>query len=176
VISGHTNGVNDVCFSLDGSMLASGSTDGAVRLWNARTGEPLREIPLVEPGSRGVARVRFSADGSRLIVVLSSLDLDNDGQVWSIDLSDHQAQRIHDGDDPSAVAQGDRAHRFRGLVQSRHLDPPEFVVKDGETGKPIAWAPYYLGDFFVADMLAHPSGRMWAGRTEVLRLEDAPGD
>jgi WD40 repeat protein len=33
-LKGHTWGVNSVAFSLDGKLLASGSADGTIKLWN----------------------------------------------------------------------------------------------------------------------------------------------
>ena len=38
VLSGHTGDVHAVCFSPDGSLLASGGEDGSVRIWDVGTG------------------------------------------------------------------------------------------------------------------------------------------
>ncbi|MFN7899359.1 MAG: WD40 repeat domain-containing protein [Synechococcaceae cyanobacterium] len=40
-LQGHTNSVNSVAFSPDGSRLVSGSDDNTLRLWNAATGKPI---------------------------------------------------------------------------------------------------------------------------------------
>ncbi|OYT15196.1 MAG: hypothetical protein B7C24_14350 [Bacteroidetes bacterium 4572_77] len=39
VIKGHSNGVSSVAFSPDGKFVLSGSADGTMKLWNAKTGE-----------------------------------------------------------------------------------------------------------------------------------------
>ena len=62
---GHEGSVNSVTFSPDGKQLVSGSRDGAIRLWNARTGEPIGN-PLT--GHEGwVNSVTFSPDGKQLV-------------------------------------------------------------------------------------------------------------
>jgi serine/threonine protein kinase len=71
--TGHTQYVESVAWSPDGSMIASASGDNTVQIWNASTGENL----LVYRGhSNAVNAVIWSADGSQ---VISASD---DVQVW----------------------------------------------------------------------------------------------
>ena len=63
-LEGHRGGVRASGFSADGTRLVSGGYDGTVRVWDARTGDPL----LTLEGHRGwVWASGFSADGTRLV-------------------------------------------------------------------------------------------------------------
>ncbi|EMD36334.1 hypothetical protein CERSUDRAFT_95666 [Gelatoporia subvermispora B] len=75
-MSGHTGTVFAVAFAPDGTHLVSGSEDGTVRIWDAKTGDLLLD-PL-EGHSHAVMSVAFSPDGT--LVVSGSLD--KTIQVW----------------------------------------------------------------------------------------------
>ncbi|MGA2789125.1 MAG: WD40 repeat domain-containing protein [Verrucomicrobiota bacterium] len=59
-LTGHSNIVASVCFSPDGMVLASGSQDQTVRLWQMPDGNALRTIPV----DSAVTAVAFSPDGT----------------------------------------------------------------------------------------------------------------
>ena len=60
---GHSHFVNSVCWNNDGTKLASGSTDGIVKVWDPTTGECLWTLR----GHSAVVRsVCFSSDGKQL--------------------------------------------------------------------------------------------------------------
>ncbi|MFC1596576.1 SUMF1/EgtB/PvdO family nonheme iron enzyme [Planctomycetota bacterium] len=62
-LEGHEDGVSSVAVAPDGSMLASGSGDSTVRLWDVATGA-LRKT--IKEHSDGVSSVAFSPDGTLL--------------------------------------------------------------------------------------------------------------
>ena len=62
-LDGHTAQVSSVAFSRDGTTLASGSYDGAVKLWNIATGQELRTLA---GHGNNVHCVAFSPDGRTL--------------------------------------------------------------------------------------------------------------
>ena len=61
-LTGHTNYVNDLTFSPDGTLLASAGSDGSIRIWDVQTGT---ELGALDAGS-SVDSVDFSPDGKIL--------------------------------------------------------------------------------------------------------------
>eukprot|EP00873_Tetraselmis_striata_P006292 jgi/Tetstr1/426556/TSEL_001632.t1 len=77
-LRGHAYYVTSVAFSPDGTLLASASEDGTVRVWNALTGEAALPQPL--RGHTGkVTSVAFSPHGTRL----ASASEDGTVRVWN---------------------------------------------------------------------------------------------
>ncbi|WP_020470169.1 WD40 repeat domain-containing serine/threonine-protein kinase [Zavarzinella formosa] len=61
---GHTNVVRSLAFGPDGRRLATGAEDGAVKLWDTRTGQ--EAIGLEPKQSKPILRLQFTPDGHRL--------------------------------------------------------------------------------------------------------------
>lgn len=62
--------VNSVAFSPDGNLVVSGSTLGAIQLWDVQTRKPA--LDSFKGSTSGVSSVKFSHDGTK--VVSSSWD------------------------------------------------------------------------------------------------------
>ena len=75
-LRGHDSTVTSVAFSRDGSLVASGSMDNTLRLWDASTGAQVGE-PL-RGHDRPVTSVAFSRDGS----LVASGSRDNTVRLW----------------------------------------------------------------------------------------------
>jgi WD40 repeat protein len=75
-VSGHSETVNDVAFSLLGNIFASASSDGYIKLWNARSRMPLKTIS----GHLGIfSSMTFSLNG-KLLASSSKSGL----KVWDV--------------------------------------------------------------------------------------------
>lgn len=66
-LKGHTDKIRSIVFSADSKMLASGSEDKSIRLWDTTTGKPLRQIKH----NQRVGKIAFSPDGK----ILASIDM-----------------------------------------------------------------------------------------------------
>ena len=89
-LRGHLKNVEDVAFSSDGRRLATGSTDGTVKVWDAISGQELltlRGHPIARRGaafSNEVNDVAFSPDGQRLATACR----DGSVQVYALGISE----------------------------------------------------------------------------------------
>jgi WD40 repeat protein len=87
-LSGHSDTVRGVCFSPDGSKLASCSDDLSVKIWNLNTGEcastlngwVVGGVQLGGGHSERVNGVCFSPDGSKL----ASCSDDWSVKIWNL--------------------------------------------------------------------------------------------
>jgi WD40 repeat protein len=75
VLEGHTDCVNSVAYSPDGSQIISGSDDMTVRVWDVVSAVHVRTLT---GHTKGVKSVAFAPDGSQII----SGSLDHTARVW----------------------------------------------------------------------------------------------
>ena len=61
---GHSESVNSVAYSPDGTKIISGSGDKTIKIWDANTGECLNTL---EEHSKEVDSVAYSSDGTKII-------------------------------------------------------------------------------------------------------------
>jgi WD40 repeat protein/serine/threonine protein kinase/DNA-binding XRE family transcriptional regulator len=77
-LDGHTDTVWYATFSPDGNLIATGSEDGTVKIWDASTGNEI--VSLQASAFRGVNGVAFSPDGT----LLASADADSTIRIWGV--------------------------------------------------------------------------------------------
>jgi hypothetical protein len=73
----HSSQVPGLAFSADSSQLASGSTDGSIKLWSVASAS---ELATLESQTSGTLSVAFGPDGNRLFAG----SLDGVVQVWDL--------------------------------------------------------------------------------------------
>ncbi len=134
-------------FSPNSKLIVSGSCDGTVRLWDAKT---MRYVAALRPNGGIVWGVSFSPDGQRIAVGLN--DRSKSVQVWDTK-SLKCIEDIEGTCDADAIAAGPVSFPYR--LRAGEL---ETVVEDVVTGRKIAWLPVAL-----EQMTTHPSGHLWAG-------------
>lgn len=88
---GHTGWVDTVAFSPDGKIIASGSSDQTLKLWDAASGKLLRTIKVYPRGGGLVESVAFAPDGESVVAVSQYKLL----QQW--DVATGARRRLFDG-------------------------------------------------------------------------------
>jgi WD40 repeat protein len=102
-VRAHSGTVTQVTFSPNGQLVASAGSDGWVKIWNAATGELVRDLPAnPQPGSprpRRTLTLRFSTDG----VFLAAAGQDRRARVWEVSSGNLQSDISHSGGSIFAV-------------------------------------------------------------------------
>ena len=76
----HNSGIECLCTSQDGQLIASGDQGGRIAIWNSRTMQPVR---ILQDGGEGGAKVRrmtFVPDQQRLV----SINAEDDLIIWDL--------------------------------------------------------------------------------------------
>ncbi len=90
----HSNIINCISFSPDDKILASGSVDGTIVLWDWGNGGKINQYPNLIGHKNGVTHLEFSPDGKNLF----SWDGNNTRISWSIDLENLMARNSSTND------------------------------------------------------------------------------
>lgn len=97
-LSGHTKGILELAFSPDGELVATGSEDGTVRIWNTHTGE-LTATLICAPKYRWGLNIVWSPDGRSIAIDGHGNDVR--AQLWNArtwklksDLYTHDTRKI----------------------------------------------------------------------------------
>ena len=135
-LTGHTHAVWSVAFSLDGQMIASGSLDGTIRLWQ----QALDYEPYVLNGHEGgVCAVAF-APLSSLRQVFASGSQDQTVRLWAVT---HHASPVEESAGPSLVGAVDHLKTLRGhasWIRCIAFSPDGSLLASGSSdGIVIVW-------------------------------------
>jgi WD40 repeat protein len=109
-MKGHSDRVNTVAWSPDGSCVASGSTDTSIRVWKVSIGE---ELTVLKGHSMSASTLAYSPDGNHL--VSSSIDMST--RVWNLGTGE-QVWMARTGVNPAVAYSPDGSHIIFGSGQS----------------------------------------------------------
>jgi PKD repeat protein len=160
-LEGHTSSVFSVAFSPDGKLLASGSWDDTVKLWEVSTGQ---EVRTLEGHTNSVWSVAFSPDGK----LLASGSLDDTVKLW--DAATGRELRTLEGhtDDVESVA-----FSPDGKLLASGSDDDTIKLWDVATGSVVRTLRGHTGD--VESVAFSPDGKLLASGSgdDTIKLWDA---
>lgn len=126
-ITGHPKETWSVAFSPDGRLLATGSDDESVRLWNLASGEMLHEFKGHEAT---VAKVAFSPQGN----LLASAGFDQTIRIWDVAARRHTRTLTGSAGTVRALAWFADGKRLVTSDSPKSDYPPRVLIWDAITG------------------------------------------
>jgi serine/threonine protein kinase len=142
ILTGHTSSVLSVAFSPDGKMLASGSGDKTIKLWNAQTGALTQTLT---GHTEAIWQVRFSPDGK----TLASASDDKTVKLWDAQtgalkqtLTGHseQVNSVAYSPDGKTLASGSRDKTIK-LWDAQTGALKQTLTGHGDQVKSVAFSP-----------------------------------
>ncbi len=151
--AGHTRTVEVLRFSPDGSLLASGSHDATLRVWDAATGRPVR---VLTDHRLPVSDVAFAADGKRML----SAGWDGTAILWDVNKGEAIRRLTGHTDLIEAVALSPDARRAATCGNDKTVR-----LWDVETGRQVQITR--LGDPVPVALALSPDGKTLAAGTKL---------
>lgn len=129
---GHEKGIRSAAFSPNSQLIVTASEDGTARIWNAYTGEQLKELNQLDGDRVAVLSAAFSPDGQRIV----TLSKNGTAIIWDVATGSPSAE-LKVSDDPNPIDNGNAVFSPNGklIVTSGYLNNT-VVVWDVTTATP----------------------------------------
>jgi len=141
LLSGHKAGITRAAYSRSGEIIASGDSSGAVKLWDAASGDEIATLS----GHRSISGLAFGGNDK----ILYSADGDGDITVWDVDAKQRRSSLAGHGrpiDTLASSESGDVLLTGSRESSAKVWSPTAFRINEIRTGRtdssqPIAFTP-----------------------------------
>ncbi|KID64713.1 WD40/YVTN repeat-like-containing domain protein, partial [Metarhizium brunneum ARSEF 3297] len=151
--------IASLAFSHDSALLASGSTDGSIRLWSVNTGECMRILKgHLEP----VGWVAFSHDSTMILSINTSMDTIL--RIWHTNLSERvQVLKHHKGPVYELILSPDSR-----VIVTKAVEDTIILVWSTENGKSHALRGHQ--GFIGSAVFSHDSALLASASDDATRI------